>query len=437
MRWLLVSSQHHPSHGGIGTYVAQFIQAAVDAGWRVDLLTRPGQSYPRGAHVHEVTTSDMNAAFNRRIETLRRIERVRPYRYALWSHAVAQQLAQLTGEYDAIEFVDCQAEGYASLGSRHVRQRYEGVPMILHAHTPMFVEEAVNHADPSRFGRSIYHRWERQAIALADGVIITSAQLQQKLPPMQASAIIPYPIVVNPLQMPKSSSDSATQNETIVLVGSVQPRKGVDVWGRSLNHVLRKRPRANALLIGPDTPTAPDGGSMADYVKQLIDAPVHSRFSYIGSQPHTKVLQYIQHAALVVVPSLFESFSFVAAEAIAAERPVIVSDHVGIGEHVPSLPRVKAGEVEPLAAMQIAMLEQKEKAKQLAAACHAELLEACSPHRHIQQRIAFWESLQARVSQSVSIDDATHCDTAEELESFIKFVEEQERSFALASSERS
>src|SRR5690606_42110934 len=137
------------------------------------------------------------------------------------------------------------------------------------------------------------------------------------------------------------------------------------------------------------------------------------------------------------VPSLFESFSFVAAEAIAAERPVIVSDHVGIGEHVPSLPRVKAGEVEPLAAMQIAMLEQKDKAKQLAAACHAELLEACSPHRHIQQRIAFWESLQARVSQSVSIDDATHCDTAEELESFIKFVEEQERSFALASSERS
>lgn len=436
MRWLLVSSQHHPSHGGIGTYVAQFIQAAVDAGWRVDLLTRPGKSYPHGAHVHEVTTSDMSAAFKHRVETLRRIERIRPYRYALWSHAVAQRLAQLTDEYDAIEFVDCQAEGYASLGSRHVRQRYEGVPMILHAHTPMFVEEAVNYADPSRFGQSIYHQWERRAIALADGVIITSAQLQQKLPPMQASAIIPYPIAVNPLQLSKSSG-SVTQNETIVLVGSVQPRKGVDVWVRSLNRVLRERPHANALLIGPDTPTAPDGGSMADYVKQLIDAPVRSRFSYIGPQPNIKVLQYIQHAALVVVPSLFESFSFVAAEAIAAGRPVIVSDRVGIGEHVPSLPRVEAGEVESLAAMQIAMLEQKEKAKQLAAACRAELFEACSPHRHIQQRIAFWESLRSRASQPDDIDGATHSDTAEELESFIESVEEQERSFVFASSERS
>lgn len=41
MRWLLVSAQHHPTHGGIGTYVQRFVACAAKAGWQVDLLTRP------------------------------------------------------------------------------------------------------------------------------------------------------------------------------------------------------------------------------------------------------------------------------------------------------------------------------------------------------------------------------------------------------------
>ena len=88
MRWLLVSAQHHPTHGGIGTYVSHAVGAAVRAGWSVELITRPGPNSPRGARIHEVTTIDMAEEFADRIDALRRLERVRPYGYALWSLAV-------------------------------------------------------------------------------------------------------------------------------------------------------------------------------------------------------------------------------------------------------------------------------------------------------------------------------------------------------------
>ena len=52
MRWLIVSSMHHSSHGGIGAYVAQFVEHATAAGWRVDLVTRPSDVLPPGAVIH-------------------------------------------------------------------------------------------------------------------------------------------------------------------------------------------------------------------------------------------------------------------------------------------------------------------------------------------------------------------------------------------------
>ena len=77
MRWLLVSSQHHPSHGGIGAYVARFMAAAVEAGWEIDLVTRPSLLHPVRATVHEIATTDMDESFAGRLQRLRRIERIR------------------------------------------------------------------------------------------------------------------------------------------------------------------------------------------------------------------------------------------------------------------------------------------------------------------------------------------------------------------------
>ena len=127
MHLILVSAQHHPSHGGIGAYVWELIHAGGEAGWRIELITRPSAMLRRAPlhAIHEITTQDMMPQFQKSVAALRRIERIRPYRYGLWSLAVAKKLMELDSHPDAIECVDCQAEGFVSITSAAVRERYK------------------------------------------------------------------------------------------------------------------------------------------------------------------------------------------------------------------------------------------------------------------------------------------------------------------------
>lgn len=429
MRWLLVSSQHHPTHGGIGTYASLFCTAAVNHGWQVELITRPSTLIPKGVIAHQITTPDMEPSFAERLPALRAIERVRPYRYALWSLAVAEKLLQLKNTYDAVEFVDSQAEGYVSLTSNSVRRHIRNIcnAVIVHAHTPMFVEEQINGADHLRFGRSIYHNWERGAIGMADGVITASNLLRNTLAPEQPSTVIPYPVVCEHAQ----HDTATTVQPNMLLVGTVQPRKGVHTWARSLNRVFVEHPTVIATLIGPDTPSATDGTSMIEFVRSLIHARFRDRFHWRGPLPHREVINAISKATAVVVPSVFDNEPFVVSEALCVGTPVIVSDKVGWIEHVPALPVFSADDHDALASIQIDALAQPEEARVIAATCKEQLLHCCDPVAHLERKKTFAQSLQPMQYRD-STDHAAN-DTLDSTRDFISSVEEAEVALHAAS----
>lgn len=397
MRWIIVSQQSHPSHGGIGAAVQQFVHAAADAGWHVQLITRAGREHPRGAHVHELETLDQSSSFDSWVRPLRRIERIRPYRYGLWSLAAAQKLLELKVDADAVEFVDCQAEGYVALTSARVRRHCGNAAMIVSAHAPMWLHEANAGLDLSRFGRRIYHHWERQAVQAAHAVMAPSAALLRKLEFTGPTLVLPPPMRAVAAAPPPS-------RRQIALIGPMQPQKGVDTWVRSLNRVLRERSDAAAVLVGPDTPTAPDGLSMSRHVLSLLQPPLRSRLRYVGPLPHEATMQVVEQSALIVVPSLFESFSFVAAEAIMRGRPVIASNAVGLAEHLPQLATVPPGDITALAEAQLAILDDVPGACSRALALRDDLIKLCDPISHLARRREFVERLRRRDHASSTPD---------------------------------
>ena len=378
MHWVLVSADHHPDHGGIGAHVSAFTAAAVARGWRVDLVTRPGDRHPEGARVIPVSCEDDREDFHDRLPRLRAIERVRPYRFGLFSLAAAGALLELEEPPDVVEFVDCRAEGWVALHSEAVRERLAGSRMIIRAHTPMFVAERICSADPSRFGRAIYHRWEQEALAAADGVIASSALQADRLGCPWPVPVIPNPVAPHP-PAPRAA------DELIVVVGSAQPLKGTDVWASSLVRVLRERPGASAMLLGPDTPSGPDGTSMQEHCRSLIDEDLRPRFCCAGPATHERAIEAITAATVVVVPSLHESFSYAAAEAIVRERPVVLTDGVGIAETVEDAAPVPAGDAAALAAAQLEILADPDAAVARAREMRRQLLAACNPRLHLDR----------------------------------------------------
>ncbi|MCZ6836039.1 MAG: glycosyltransferase [Planctomycetota bacterium] len=421
MRLLVVSARHHPEQGGIGTSVQSFVDAARLAGWHLDLMTRRGGDPTPASTNFEISTLDEHSDFQERVPVLRRIERIRPYRYGLWSLGVAEFLLTCEPNYDAVLFMDIQAEGLVSICSRAVRHHFVGVPFLVMAHGPMALAETVSGYDSNRFGRSIYHEWERLALSHADGVIGASNVLLDSIGPLEYSCAIP------PLIDPLQTSDFESHEPVIVLVGDVDSHKGPDVWARSLNRVFRQVRDVRAELIGHDTPNGPEGTSLAAHVYSLIDPQHRRRFIWRGHLSHAKTLEAIDRSALVVVPSRFDGFSYVAAEAILRTRPLIVSDQVGIVDWVSGLATVPAGNADALAQCQIQVLQQSATWKIRMQAIRQQLVEACSPHRCLDSFETFIHSCHGLKSRFNSDANVEMIDTMKSWLADIESLERQSR----------
>ena len=219
---------------------------------------------------------------------------------------------------------------------------------------------------------------------------------------------------------------SRPADHRILFVGTVQPRKGVDVWAHSLNIVLRRRSDARAELIGPDTMTAPGDASMTDHVRHIIASDLRRRFFWRGALTHEQTLRAIACASLVVVPSRFESFGYVGAEALLRGRPVVMSDQVGLAEWTGRIATVPAGDAGALAGEQLRILADLPHAERDSARCRARLVDACSPERHFEARASFVAALDRRVRRIARGRNMAH-DAIERMRRFLTAVEKAEQ----------
>jgi len=420
VRIIVISSRHHPGQGGVGACIDAFVRGMATVGWEVDLVTRQSEHLPPATRIHLVATPDDEAAFRARIPALRRIERIRPYRYGQWALAAAERLRQIDGPVDAVIAVDVQAEGYVAMRSRLVRQRFPGTPFLVAAHCPMFVIESVAGAEETRHGRAIYHAWERAALAAADGVVALSGLLGSAIAPaVPRGSIGAIPPVVPTHDRPPRS----VHEPEIILIGDVAWHKGVDVWARSLNRVFRQVKDVRARLIGPDTPQAPGDRSLAAHVASLIDPRYRHRFRWDGPVHHAAALDAIDRAALIVVPSRFDSFSCVAAEAVLRRQPLVISDRVGIGEWIAGLPTVTAGQSEALAEAQIGVLRESATWRLRLDEPRRRLLAIAAPDRVAEGYQAAIESARQR---SRTPDGGGGTDAMDDMRAFLADVEREE-----------
>lgn len=115
----------------------------------------------------------------------------------------------------------------------------------------------------------------------------------------------------------------------ITYVGSLQPRKGVDVLLRALVR-LKYRDDWHLTVVG--------GGPESDRLKEMAKTDLPGRVTFAGPATMAQVKQAMYRADLVVVPSIVdkqnrsEGIPVVSMEALAAGCPVIASRLAGIPE---------------------------------------------------------------------------------------------------------
>ncbi len=116
------------------------------------------------------------------------------------------------------------------------------------------------------------------------------------------------------------------EDELVVHVGTLEPRKGVVDLVRAFEGVAARRPLARLLLAG-----LPGWG--ADEIEVAVaSSPAAGRIHRLGWVPDEAVVALMRAARVVVYPSYEEGFGLPALEAMAVGAPLITSEGTAMAE---------------------------------------------------------------------------------------------------------
>jgi glycosyltransferase involved in cell wall biosynthesis len=111
-----------------------------------------------------------------------------------------------------------------------------------------------------------------------------------------------------------------------MFVGRLEARKGVHVLCRSIPAVIGSFPSIRFVMVGRDTNTAPDSGSMKTFITEYSrKSGFEGNLIFIDRLSQDELIELYSACDLLVSPSIHESFGLVTLEAMACGKAVVAT----------------------------------------------------------------------------------------------------------------
>ena len=175
---------------------------------------------------------------------------------------------------------------------------------------------------------------EARVATSADAIVVSSEHERQALVELYGAHwdhihVVPSGVDLGRFQPLDRASSRARLGldgkEILVAVGRMDPVKGLDMLIQA-TALLKDHDQLRVLIIGGG-----DGDPELARLKALARAEgVADRVDFLGARPQVELPTYYSAADICVVPSHYESFGLVAAEALACGTPVIASKVGGL-----------------------------------------------------------------------------------------------------------
>ena len=241
----------------------------------------------------------------------------------------AEQIGVALGESCDLIHTHYWASGLAGL---EVSRRFD-IPHVTTFHTIAAVkEQAISHGETREPHER--HDAERAIARGADGIVAWTPFERDALVSMfgaEREKIAVAPIGVDtdrfrPLDRAEARSRLGipTEEETLLYVGRLDRIKGADALVRAAG-LLAERPRMRVRFLGGEV----DADYAAGLRAQAVEMGISEKISWAGVVANDDLPWHYAAADLVIVSSYSESFSIVAAEAMACGTPVVASDVPG------------------------------------------------------------------------------------------------------------
>jgi glycosyltransferase involved in cell wall biosynthesis len=119
-----------------------------------------------------------------------------------------------------------------------------------------------------------------------------------------------------------SHQDNGPHTQSVVLmVSRLQRHKGVDILLRSIPYVCKAHSTAHFVIVGPRHPSVSD-----EEIRSLIDAlNIENNVTFTGRVSDEELARWYRRSTIFVLPSYYEAFGLVAAEAMVFGLPVVAT----------------------------------------------------------------------------------------------------------------
>jgi glycosyltransferase involved in cell wall biosynthesis len=326
-------------------------------------------------HIHVITTGDSVGVIKQKNATIHVLPKFPLKRlkssslnFIIHNLLVAYTLAKIhrRQKLSLIEFVNWQAEG---LFFTIFINPFLHIPNLIH----LFTDSSI--IAQSNGNRQFFTRF----ITLAEKIFVRMnqhfvthtqehARISSTIYGLDKTKIHLIPLGLN---LPASTTPSPhtlknlginRQLNNLLIVGRMEKRKGIDFLIKAIPLVLERKPQTQFYLIG------------ADYINidQLIRNQIPIRYqrsvTYLGRINQATLHEFYQACTFCILPSLYESFFYTAAEAMSYGKAVISTNIGGIPELIATNTNgllVKPGNFHDLAKAIILLLNHKEVVQSL------------------------------------------------------------------------
>lgn len=196
-----------------------------------------------------------------------------------------------------------------------------------------------------------------------------------------------------------SDTITETENGTLLTVGGLQPVKGVYPLMDAMQILVKRKKIYPVHWIGGDTWLAKNYGSVAQDLARKYPGIWQQSFQWQQEMPYAEVQRALSMASLIVIPALFETFNYVALEAAALQKAILITEGTGAAaflEHGHSAWIIPSNDPEALAAAAEYLMENPGLRKELGANADKAIRKQFTPDQIVLSRLNVYRNISGK-----------------------------------------
>lgn len=320
--------------GGIGTYTNQLAYMLAKEGWDIHVFA--------GSHYRE--GKELEAGI-----TIHRVECTGPHDFKLNVLPVFAN-EQTLQAFDIIESPEINGN------AGEIKKKYPLLPLVVRLHAPDYLVESLKKKyvpffaklryvlgaiKRLRFDLGFWKPYDKladadyQFIQTADHITAPSKAMKQWAVSnwdIPANKIIIIPNIFLPsAALVNIPIEKENKYRRIIFFGRLNVLKGLVNATLAMKKILQEYPGWRFRVIGDDGPGPTNKITMRPWMKLKLKEVIN-RVEFMDGLAYEDLPAAISEGEIVLLPSLFESFSYTCAEAMAAGKAIAGSNNAGMAE---------------------------------------------------------------------------------------------------------